>query len=211
MGVTGETGRTTEATLRRVDEPQPGGRPAAPGDLALAQAYLNSHYDLVVEHGADLFATPAGLARWLTGRGLLESGTRVSAAEHARGLAVREALRELAADNNEIAGSAPNLALARLDEAARFTALRVEFRPVGPRLAARETGTFGGALAAVLAIAAQAMLDGSWPRLKMCPGDDCGWVFYDHSRNGSGRWCSMAVCGGRAKARAHYRRRRGGA
>ena len=52
--------------------------------------------------------------------------------------------------------------------------------------------------------------DGSWARLKVCPGVDCGWVFYDHSRNNSSRWCSMAVCGGRTKARSHYRRRRMG-
>jgi predicted RNA-binding Zn ribbon-like protein len=52
------------------------------------------------------------------------------------------------------------------------------------------------------------MLDGTWRRLKVCPGDHCGWAFYDHSRNQTGRWCSMSVCGGRAKARAHYHRHR---
>jgi predicted RNA-binding Zn ribbon-like protein len=67
-----------------------------------------------------------------------------------------------------------------------------------------------GALGVVLAITARAMVDGSWSRLKVCPGEDCGWAFYDHSRNQTGRWCSMSVCGGRAKARAHYRRRRAG-
>jgi predicted RNA-binding Zn ribbon-like protein len=60
----------------------------------------------------------------------------------------------------------------------------------------------------LLAITATAMLDGTWQRLKACPGHECGWAFYDHSRNQTSRWCSMAVCGGRAKARAHYHRRR---
>jgi predicted RNA-binding Zn ribbon-like protein len=60
----------------------------------------------------------------------------------------------------------------------------------------------------LLAILAEAMVDGSWQRLKACPGRHCGWVFYDHSRNNSGRWCSMSVCGGREKARAHYHRQR---
>jgi predicted RNA-binding Zn ribbon-like protein len=59
----------------------------------------------------------------------------------------------------------------------------------------------------LLAIALRAMIDGRWQRLKTCPGEHCGWVFYDHSRNNSGRWCSMAVCGGRTKARTHYQRR----
>ena len=44
-------------------------------------------------------------------------------------------------------------------------------------------------------------------RLKRCPGSgDCGWVFIDTSKNSSRRWCSMAGCGNRAKARRHTRR-----
>ena len=100
---------------------QPGGRPPAPGALALVQAFINTHYDLEVDHGAEVLSTPGALAAWLTAR---------------------------------------------------------------------------------------AMIDGTWSRLKVCPGHDCGWAFYDGSRNQTGRWCSMSVCGGRAKARTHYQRRR---
>ena len=45
-------------------------------------------------------------------------------------------------------------------------------------------------------------------RLKACRQETCGWVFYDGSRNRSSSWCSMRVCGGRAKA-SSYRRRHG--
>jgi predicted RNA-binding Zn ribbon-like protein len=47
-------------------------------------------------------------------------------------------------------------------------------------------------------------------RLKVCPLDEggCGWLFLDHSRNGSRRWCSMDDCGARAKARRLTARRR---
>lgn len=38
-------------------------------------------------------------------------------------------------------------------------------------------------------------------RVKQCEGDPCGWLFFDTSRNRSRRWCSMADCGNRAKAR----------
>jgi predicted RNA-binding Zn ribbon-like protein len=39
-----------------------------------------------------------------------------------------------------------------------------------------------------------------------CPGDGCGWLFLDaHHRR---RWCTMAVCGNRAKARRHAARAR---
>jgi predicted RNA-binding Zn ribbon-like protein len=44
-------------------------------------------------------------------------------------------------------------------------------------------------------------------RIRECPGPDgCGWLFYDTSRNGKRRWCSMEVCGNRAKGRRHYDR-----
>ena len=44
------------------------------------------------------------------------------------------------------------------------------------------------------------MRDGTWGRLKACAEDGCRWAFYDASRNQSGRWCSMAVCGNRPRA-----------
>ncbi|MBA3643754.1 MAG: CGNR zinc finger domain-containing protein [Chloroflexia bacterium] len=46
-------------------------------------------------------------------------------------------------------------------------------------------------------------------RVKVCPGaNDCGWLFYDTSKNGSRRWCSMEGCGSRVKMRQHYARHR---
>lgn len=43
-------------------------------------------------------------------------------------------------------------------------------------------------------------------RVKQCEGDLCGWLFFDTSRNRSRRWCSMADCGNRAKARRFYQK-----
>jgi len=44
-------------------------------------------------------------------------------------------------------------------------------------------------------------------RIKECPGaNDCGSLFYDASRNGARRWCSMEGCGSRVKMRRHYAR-----
>ena len=51
------------------------------------------------------------------------------------------------------------------------------------------------------------MIDGGFSRLKICPGEDCGWAFYDHSKNHSAHWCSMKVCGDREKSRAYYQRK----
>lgn len=44
-------------------------------------------------------------------------------------------------------------------------------------------------------------------RIKQCEGEPCGWLFFDSSRNKSRRWCSMADCGNREKARRHYKKK----
>jgi predicted RNA-binding Zn ribbon-like protein len=63
-----------------------------------------------------------------------------------------------------------------------------------------------GAVGRLLASAVVADLDGRWQRFRICGDTTCGEVFYDHSRNRSGKWCSMAVCGNRAKVRAFRER-----
>ena len=45
--------------------------------------------------------------------------------------------------------------------------------------------------------------------VRECAAANCGWLFLDISRNRSRRWCNMAVCGNRAKARRHYERLQG--
>jgi predicted RNA-binding Zn ribbon-like protein len=44
-------------------------------------------------------------------------------------------------------------------------------------------------------------------RLRQCGASDCGWLFLDHTKNGSRVWCSSADCGNRTRARRHYARR----
>jgi predicted RNA-binding Zn ribbon-like protein len=186
---------------------QPGRRRPAPGRLATVQAYINSFFDLEAEWGADLFATPGALAGWLAARELLPAGTTLHARDRTRAIAVREGLRGLAAGNNDASPQAAAASLAEVNRAGAGARVEVLLEAEGPRFAATGSG-LDRALGIVLAITGTAMLDGTWQRLKTCPGHDCGWVFYDHSRNQAGRWCSMRVCGGRAKARAHYHRRR---
>ena len=43
-------------------------------------------------------------------------------------------------------------------------------------------------------------------RVKECATDNCTWLFLDASKNRSRKWCEMAECGNRAKARRHYHR-----
>ena len=46
-------------------------------------------------------------------------------------------------------------------------------------------------------------------RIRECPGEHCGWLFLDLTKNGSRRWCEMEVCGSRAKMQRYRERRRG--
>jgi predicted RNA-binding Zn ribbon-like protein len=45
-------------------------------------------------------------------------------------------------------------------------------------------------------------------RVKKCPGSRCGWLFLDTSPNNRRRWCSMATCGNKHKAKKYYRNRK---
>lgn len=164
------------------------------------QAFVNSHYDLESDHGAELLHSPPALAGWLQRYGLLTGDVSAGDDELRRALELREGLRALARDGI----GDPR----RLDAAARGATVELRAAPDGQlRFAPAPGSGVAGALGVLLAITALAGGNGTWSRLKICPGDHCGWAFYDGSRNRSGRWCSMSVCGGRAKARAHYRRR----
>jgi predicted RNA-binding Zn ribbon-like protein len=56
----------------------------------------------------------------------------------------------------------------------------------------------------VAASAAALLLEGEQARLKQCPGERCGWLFIDRSRNHSRRWCDSTICGNRDRARRFY-------
>jgi len=48
---------------------------------------------------------------------------------------------------------------------------------------------------------------GPLDRIKICPADDCGWLFLDVSKNRSRQWCSMTTCGNAAKVRRFRQRK----
>jgi predicted RNA-binding Zn ribbon-like protein len=45
-------------------------------------------------------------------------------------------------------------------------------------------------------------------RLRPCANEECRLFLIDHSKGNTARWCSMAICGNRMKARRHYQRTR---
>lgn len=188
--------------MRAVDAiPYPGEREPAPGRLRLVQRFVNT---VDHEHGREMLSDPTRLVAVLAGLGLLAPGTRATRADLARAHEVREALRRLALANN--GGRADAGSLAVLERAAADGGLAVRFEGGRGRLVPASPGV-RGALADLVGIVYTAMADGTWPRLKACAREICGWLFYDRSRNRSARWCQMAVCGNRTKTRAYRARR----
>ena len=68
----------------------------------------------------------------------------------------------------------------------------------------------GRTAAARAVLAWDALRTGSPGRLRPCANPECRLFLIDHSKPNSARWCSMAVCGNRMKARRHYQRSRQG-
>ncbi len=186
---------------------EPGRRSPAPGTLRLLQQFINT-YNIEREHiglRTEEFASPADLGRWLVRHGLLARGARVGAVEVRRAQEVREALRRLALAHN--GRPMDSTAAALLNRLARDARLAVRLHRDGRmRLEPRAPGVVG-ALGSLVAAAFMAQMEGTWPRLKACRR--CHWAFYDHSKNRSGRWCAMSICGNRAKARSYRSRHRG--
>jgi predicted RNA-binding Zn ribbon-like protein len=177
----------------------------APPPLELVREFVNT---LDFESGEDELSSPEALASWLDARGLRPRGAKLGPAALRRSIELREALRALLLENN----GAPRQpgAIVALNEVSAQATLSVRFDADGSaELAAKDSGP-GAVVAPLVTIVYGAMVNGTWGRLKVCRADDCQWAFYDRSRNRSGTWCDMAVCGNRAKVRT-FRRRRSGA
>jgi len=175
---------------------------AAPEPLETVRSFINTR-DL--ELGLEALATPADLQRWLSEHGLL-GGQDVGAADLRRAIGLREGLRGILLAHATGAAAAP-AAVDAIAAAAQRAVLLVRPGPEGFVLEPAGRGA-DAALARLLAIVVIAQADGTWTRLKACPGSDCHWALYDHTRSRTRTWCAAAKCGARARARAYRARRR---
>jgi predicted RNA-binding Zn ribbon-like protein len=176
-------------------------RNEAPGELELVRQFVNT---LDVEEGTDELDGPHSLLGWLSGMGLLDDEAIADEEDLKRALALREGIRSLLlANNGEMIEPAD---LRELDRVAGSVCLRVRFDE--DAVATLRPASYGVSLALgrILAAVVRATDEGIWGRLKICSNDACHWAFYDRSRNRSGKWCTMEVCGNRMKARAFRQR-----
>ncbi len=97
--------------------------------------------------------------------------------------------------NNALRASPPRELIERTDGSYGW---RIEAKPVAPEI-----------LAPMLWSAADVIVGPDSARVRECANHRCLWLFLDDSKNGSRRWCSMQMCGNRAKARRHYQRHKG--
>jgi predicted RNA-binding Zn ribbon-like protein len=179
-----------DATGLVLPEPSWPDRPGSAGILEPLRRFCNTTND---ENGADAWRTPMELAAWLDAEGYDAVGT-VDDTALTRLISLRQAMRDgvCSGDYERFARLAGQVAV-RLD---------------GVTLVPAEVGIDGVVARLALAACAGAAA-GELDRLKSC--HHCRWVFHDASKNRRGRWCSMAACGGRNKARAYRRRRIAGA
>jgi predicted RNA-binding Zn ribbon-like protein len=185
------------------DSREPGGREAAPSaELHLLQDFVNTND---IESERDALGTPGRLQEWLARRGLADASQAIDEPGWRGALAIREGLRALGQANN---GEPLDLARVQaLNRAATAYPVLVGVDGDDWSLRPAQRGV-DGFLGTILATLARSVADGSWPRVKACRSDTCRWLFYDHSRNRSGTWCTMAICGSRMKSRAYRSRRR---
>jgi len=176
---------------------------AIPAEVEPVLAVLNS---LDVEEGTDDWAAgPAALGHWLSAHHLAPAGVTVSRSHYDLALDLRRGLRAMALANNGVAADPDTVE--GLDRTLRRFPLVV--RPATGTLAGTNRAEALRALDAVVAGYAYALATGQWHRMRQCPAGDCAWVFWDSSARAARRWCTMGVCGNRAKARAFAARRRG--
>jgi len=171
-------------------------RDTATGVLGLVQAYVNT---VDLEGGPEQLSDPNTLKQWLVAHGLIDGGADVGASDLGHAIALREAIRGVIGANTS--GSVYPIDVATLNEAAAASRLRARFAPDGRARLEPEAPGVVGAMGRIVAAVFAAMAEPDWDRLKLCSSATCRWAFYDRSRNHSSRWCTMASCGNREKAR----------
>ncbi|MFI5783481.1 CGNR zinc finger domain-containing protein [Nocardia sp. NPDC051570] len=174
------------------DRPAWARRPA-PGRLALVQQFLNTH--AYPGHDDD-FACAATAQTWL--RQHIPAAQIAPDADPADYRRLRDRLRDYVRGPSTLADST------RLTRTLGHPPLTVDMSATGDITlvsAGSATEWLSGEIAAALVLA---VADGSWRRFKTCANDECQAIFWDQTKNGSGRFCTPEICGNRFRQR-HFR------
>jgi predicted RNA-binding Zn ribbon-like protein len=174
----------------------------APPTLVLSQELANTigldHLPQFVDLLGDVDSAQnwidAVLPHWCTSFGATDPHLVVTEAELPRLRAVRETVRSVLADHEDI-------------DAVVVGTADITVTTAGAHLEPRGAGADW--VAAAIAIeAATAHTQDTFRRLKLCHEPRCRTALYDRSKNNSRIWHDTATCGNKANARAHRARRR---
>jgi predicted RNA-binding Zn ribbon-like protein len=161
----------------------------------------------------ETLADPGDLARWVAGSAVANIADEIeeqAPALLAEAIALREAIfrifravargkavpdQDLAALNRALAAAPPRHRIVRAEDGYGWR--------IGPAEISAPT-----LLAPVLWSAGDLLASERRRHVRLCANDECLWLFLDESKAGTRRWCNMAACGNRAKARRHYQRTR---
>jgi hypothetical protein len=180
------------------------GTALAPGGLALVHSLLNTH-SVAPQYEDLLQALPTAqawlaevLTEWAEHHGVARSDVELMAGDLPR---LRELRREI---RSVLEGADADVSLAAPLDLVMPSGGRVTIHPHGSRAS-------DWIQSAVLAECLTAQLIETWPRLKLCANPACNVAFYDRSRNRSGTWHDVHICGNAINLRASRARRRSAA
>ncbi|MEV8390134.1 MULTISPECIES: CGNR zinc finger domain-containing protein [unclassified Streptomyces] len=193
----------------------------APAGLALVQELINTR--AIKEYAPDLLADHGAAERWLTGAaGEWARIHDLDSPDCALSPSDPRALRDLRESFERLIATAPasgtDPGVGTTPRPGSDTTPRpVSERGVAVRLAPDEQGQVrllpvgrgrGWLESALWSETLLAQRAGTWPRLKICRNSECGSAFYDTSRNNSGVWHDVRICGNAANLRASRQRKR---
>lgn len=173
----------------------------APGDLEVLRSFVNT---LDPDTQTDQLDTSEKLHDWLVVRGLLGVDSPIDEQAHRQTLEFREALRALALANG--ATDLDPTAITTLNQLATGVSLSVRIDAGGRAHLHPVDEGLQRSLGVLLTIVYEAITDGTFSRLKACASETCRWLYFDHSKNQSRKWCEMQTCGNVINARAYRQR-----
>lgn len=171
------------------------------------EEHLHSYADLVL-WGEQASVLTAAETEHLQGEAAKHPAAAAAVLE--RAIVLREAIYRLF--SAFVAGATPAVDdLAILNAALKIAPVQLYVAAVEDQYVCdwlTDKVTLGGVLGPVAWSAANLLTSDEVRWVKACGGDECGWLFLDTTKNHSRRWCDMADCGSRAKAKRYYQRKR---
>jgi len=176
------------------------------GDEPVCIRFVNTVSGRLGPEPSEHLSSPEALRRWLAAHEVLANGIDLDHDYHRRALELRDAVyrvfssiaesRTPNADDIEVLNGELAEALAKIELSDNLAWTLTETNPIERAFM-------------LLALSAADLATSPLSaRIRECASKTCGWIFVDHSKNRSRRWCSMSDCGNLEKARRFQERRR---